>query len=109
MPCSDGGWGRDEERRHYDNQKVAIQARLDNVTRLLCELCTHLDETQRNDVFASIAGLKGWWVEHQRQDAARKELEAAAQARRDEERRAQELREQAMNKLTDEERRVLGL
>lgn len=61
MPCRDGG-------PCYENDPVLV-ARLDKVTRLLCEVLT-IDPTVA-DRF-NVVGLKEWWVNHQAMDAARK-------------------------------------
>ncbi len=109
MPCSDGGGSREEERRSYESMNAEKQAKLDNVTRLLCEVCEDLEDAQRGDLFSSIAGLKGWWTEHKRRDA-----EKAALMRRQEEMvqeriAKRETIKRALNKLTPEERNALGL
>lgn len=52
MPCSDGGYGRGDESK----------AKLDHVTRLLCE-------SMKAGVFTGEALL--WFEQHQREDAAR--------------------------------------
>lgn len=106
MPCSDGGWPARAE--SYERQSSETQARLDNVTRLLCELCTHLEDAKRSDLFASVAGLKGWWEAHKRRDAERREIERQVEEAAAAELRKIELGKQALNKLTNEEREALG-
>ena len=90
MPCQDAYPAPD------------LQPKVDHLTRMLCELCVHLEGAQRSDLFASISGLKGWWVEHKRRDAQRLEQE-----RKIEEQRT--LQQSGLNKLTFEEQKALGL
>jgi hypothetical protein len=111
MPCNDGGWpGRASG---YEQNAEAAQLKLDDVTRMLCETCKliekHHPDSETQTSAGAIPGLRAWWDEHKRRDALRLAQEAADQAAKDELIAAQALREAAMNKLTDEERKVLGL
>lgn len=111
MPCNDGGWPARAE--SYERQSGETQAKLDNVTRMLCEICTVIEEHHPDSAIqqsaGAINGLRGWWDKHQKLDAKRREKErqlaeaAAAELSR------VELAKQALNKLTYEERKALGL
>jgi len=91
MPCQD------------DYPKPDLQPKVNNLTRMLCELCDELEVMKHLDeCFIRVLGLKGWWVEHQRRDAERIERE-----RKENERVM--LRQSGLNKLTLEEKKVLGL
>jgi len=98
MPCSDGGWrGRAES---YEQQSGETQAKLDNVTRMLCELCAQVTPNladRENISLGRVKGLTTWWKKHQKIDRARQEEET------------KELRKSGLNKLTDEERKALNL
>lgn len=93
MPCNDGmvlGSQPDYETRR----------RLDHVTSLLCSV---LGAWEANGLDINFTpGLAKWWEQHKevdRQRIAREQAEAERQ------RKAQE----ALSKLTEEERRILGL
>ncbi len=113
MPCSDGGWGREEERQSYERQNAETQAKLDNVTRLLCEVCTIItipNLADREDISISkVAGLKGWWVAHQKRDAEKAALMRGQEKLIQEEAERRKTVERALNKLTHEERKALKL
>ncbi len=106
MPCSDGGGSREEERRSYESMNAEKQAKLDNVTRLLCELCECI-ENRPIDLFASVAGLKIWWVEHKRRDAEKAALMRGQEKMIQEKIAKREMAARALNKLSLEERRAL--
>jgi len=90
MPCQD------------DYPQENLQPKVDNLTRMLCELCVHLKASQQSDIFVNVIGLKGWWVEHKRRDRERVEQE-----RKVEEKRA--LKKSGLDKLTFGEKKALGL
>lgn len=96
MPCADPDPHRTERE---------IQARLDKVTRMLCDLCTNLDtldygiaETCR----MPINGLSEWWEAHKQRDKIRVIHEENMRKR-------EEVKKTALSKLTWEERQTLGL
>jgi hypothetical protein len=97
MPCTNDGFHQMEA---SENRR-----KLDKVTAMLCgvmrrletgypEHCTRLTE--------SIVGLDEWWTEHKRIDAERAKREAELA-------RQQEMKKAALDKLTDEEKRALGI
>jgi len=102
MPCRDGGWG-DEEAARLEAKK---QTKLDNVTRMLCELCTVIEKYHPDSAIqqsaGAIKGLRAWWDKHKKRDAKRLEKE-----RKEEEHKA--LVKGALDKLTDKERKALNL
>lgn len=80
---------------------------LDEVTELLCELCQHLEGTPSTRFgnnfkrFSTIA-LREWWEKHKKMDAERLERERREAAEK-------KAKENALNKLTPEERKLLGI
>ena len=115
MPCSDGGpdndaayGGRSYSSIEYkDNPE--IKKRLDRVTRLLCALIRSI-EIQRGYIEAKTLmdrseypeELISWWKTHQREDAKR--IAKEVQKKKD-----KLMKQQALNKLSKEERKLLGL
>ena len=100
MPCMD----------YRDEPSVIIREntdKIDNLTQLLCGVMRQLDTRGIKLHFGKdVAGLKTWWKNHQEQDRRRIEAEQqAANEKRDRKR----IRKQALNKLSDEERKALGL
>ncbi len=84
MPCQD--YGRSDG--SYERRQ--------NVTRLLCEVMTHMESVLPAThlvVLGKVEGLERWWTEHKRLDAERLERE---QQQAEEKR----LRQQALGKLT---------
>jgi hypothetical protein len=97
MPCRD---------LDADNRYIAeLQGKVQRLTGLLCEACGLLDRADGGE-YQSWLGvsdeLHGWWLAHLDADRARK-AEEQAQAQR------KALYEGALAKLSDEERRILGL
>jgi hypothetical protein len=98
-----------------ENRKM--KGALDNLTRMLCGVLHtvedgHVTLTAEN-ILDSVDGLEEWWIRHKKLDAIREEKERkeaarkAEKARREEERR--KLRENALSKLSLEEKKALGI
>lgn len=66
MPCTDGGWGRQEELREM--------AQLKRMAPLLCSACRALELTGFD--FDTNPELSEWWAAHKAEDAKRAEAEA---------------------------------
>lgn len=97
MPCVDPG---------DDGRFIGLQAKkIDMLTRLLCEACQMLDD-KVDEVGTThdprSRELQNWWAAHKMADLKRKAAEAK-------EERRDKLRREALAKLTEEERQVLGL
>lgn len=92
MPCRDGSYPEDTIRDQG--------ARLDKLTRLLCEASRKLEKSDRAGEMSQ--ELRKWLEAHKIEDARRE-----AQAREIAE--ASRLRKQALEKLTPAERRALKL
>lgn len=65
--------------------------------RVMATVESHYDP---HEAGVNWAMLQAWWVEHQRQDRERREREAAELATR---------RQKILSKLSDEERKILGV
>jgi hypothetical protein len=100
MPCSD------ERGTNADYISSAFQEKIDKLTRLLCEanrVIDHLELKHRRSPGPSRSReLREWWEDHKRMDKEREE-----QAKRI--KQEYRIRQEARNKLTPEERRVLGI
>lgn len=87
MPCSDGG---------YDSSSIYVD-KINQLTRLLCEVMTKCGPLR-----GCSQELVDWWDSHQEIDKKRVAAEEAF--------RQKKLRRQkVLNKLTLEERKLLGL
>jgi hypothetical protein len=109
MPCRDGGaYDSPEYQRKLDKEKIAF------LEASLCAALTAFENMKNymsNDPFDWIdyeeAGIKkeeltGWWNNHLHEDAARRKKE-------EKEKEKQDLKVSALSKLTEEERKALGL
>ena len=92
MPCSDGGYYNDPSDRDKINQ----------LTRMLCGVMTTLPTAARATVYRTVPDLSEWWHKHQEQDKKR-----IAQEKAEAQRKKKAL--SAYNKLTTEERKLLGI
>jgi hypothetical protein len=90
MPCIDP----DADRRYISE----LNSRVQELTALLCEACGLLEA---QDIAGSVP-LRAWHLEHKAKDAARAQEEQDSAWRRG-------VVEAALAKLTDEERRILGI
>jgi len=80
---------------------------LENFTQALCKLCSELTITETNEYLydgrnKKARRLADWWEHHQEADAKRLRDERSTKKK-------EELKKQALAKLSAEERRVLGL
>lgn len=90
MPCMDGGPSREEQQRQNDD--------FNTITRLACARCKDLEN--RNQPIPKFA--QDWWLRHKEADRIR--------AKRDRERRElEEKKQNALKKLSNEDKKVLGL
>lgn len=95
MPCRDYST---HEGVDYESRR-----KLDNVTEMLCSVLTALSEDPKvSRLLQNNKKLRNWWEKHQEQDRRR----LADEARELERKRK---KQRAISKLTDEERKLLGL
>ena len=87
MPCTSGPSWDDEYRQ-----------RIDNLTALLCMLCKRCDK----EGLKMPGDVREWWKEHQKLDKERRKTKEEARKKR-------EAKQTLLNKLTVEERRLLGV
>lgn len=69
---------------------------------MLCALCGRLEREGKIGYFLEIPGLTKWWGNHKEEDRIRLDRER-------EERERSERKRRALNKLTAEDRKALGL
>lgn len=67
MPCYD-------PRNTYDYGRQEAKLEIDNLTRMLCELCTELEKDNKFPRHV-VPGLSAWWKEHRELDKIRKKIE----------------------------------
>lgn len=97
MPCSDGPWP--------DRELSELRQRNDKLAQMLCGVCNALEKDigKGGRWFIDIVpGLGKWWDEHKKQDAARIEREKYEEQQCN-------LKKSALQKLSLEERKALGL
>ena len=96
MPCRDYSedWGPNRDR--------AAEKKLDKVTRLLCFTLRTLSAPVLTTLLSGNKELAEWWRAHQEEDKRRLEAE-----RREFEKK--QLKKKALSKLTQEERKALGI
>ena len=94
MPCLDGGPTESEMHR-------LTKSKLDDVTRMLCELCGKLEKKKGGKKLFT-PELAEWWKAHKAADRVRK-------SREDAQAQQEQVRKRAYEKLTPEERDALRL
>ena len=92
MPCSDGGG------YHRDNHE-----REDMLARIACAALTELERLGQEDfILLQNDEVREWWAEHKEFDRLRQEQERKIQE-------MQRKRKEALDKLTPEEKKILGI
>ena len=101
MPCQsyDSSWDRGS-----DDRKIrALKAQADKLARIACKALTTLQENELEDLLLlKDDEVREWWLKHQEDDRK-------AQEARNEKERREQMRQEALAKLSLEEREVLGI
>lgn len=101
MPCQsyDTSWDRGS-----DDRKIrALKAQADKLARIACKALTTLQENELEDLLLlKDDEVREWWLKHQ-------EADRKAQEARIEKERREQMRQEALAKLSLEEREVLGI
>jgi hypothetical protein len=93
MPCHD-------DRNSYDYSE---RERADKMTRIACRVMTALEELGKEDfLLLKDDEIRQWWAEH-------KEFDRLRRAHEEETQRLIKEKAEAMSKLTEEQKRILGL
>ena len=102
MPCYDGG--RDDYGNNSNNWEVKkLQERADLLARVACRALTELEDNSIADMLLLRDDeTRDFWIKHKEFDAKRKAEEA-------EKLRKEQIKKEALAKLTAEEREVLGI
>lgn len=105
MPCQD--YTSTDE--YNDRERARVQKRLNHLSQMLCGLCTVVERRtnlETRHLIDKVPSLRSWWEEHKMADAIR---EAKEQAESVEKKRMKKLVRDAVNKLSDEELKALGV
>ncbi len=101
MPCMsyDTNWAHDSNDR--DVKRLKTEA--DKLARIACAALTALEEMGKEDfLLLKNDEVADWWAAH-------KEADRKEQARVAEQQRREAIKQEALNKLSDEEKELLGL
>ena len=101
MPCQsyDTNWAHGS----MDSDVRRLKKEADKLARIACAAMTELVKHGKADFLVlQNDELREWWEAHQEADRKEKEREARAQKRK-------EIKEQALARLTEEEKEALGL
>jgi hypothetical protein len=79
------------------------KAKTDKLARIACRAMAELEKQGRADfLMLDNQEVREWWIAH-------KEADAQAQAAREEKKRREQVKKDALAKLTTEEKKVLGI
>jgi hypothetical protein len=105
MPCRDydSRWDDSWSQKARDADTKAIKEHTDKLARIACKAMTELVKSGHADFLVlKDDEVREWWEQHQ--EADRKAQEAKA-----EKARKAKLKKEALAKLSDEEKKVLGI
>ena len=109
MPCMDYDtrWGNDWESTRNDSKQKEMKQHADKLARIACKAMDALEELEQEDfLLLKDDEVREWWRAHKEADRKQREEEAALAERK---RVKEELRQQALGRLTEEEKIALGL
>lgn len=101
MPCQsyESSWARNSD----DSEVRKLKKEADKLARIACKALTELEENGVAEVLLlKDDEVREWWAKHQEDD--RKAAEALAKRQLE-----AKMRKEALSKLTDEEKRLLGI
>jgi uncharacterized membrane protein YkoI len=113
MPCQDYGsnsWSDPKDSQEY----ARLKERADMLARIACNAMRELERQETQDfILLQNEELRAWWEQHKIDDA-KAEADRIERARREKEKKAEqaikeEMKRQALAKLSVEERELLGL
>src|SRR3989344_2629523 len=102
-------------REDFEKTERHLRQEINSITKLLAALCEHVEKSSQATILITIAGgeVASWWGKHKKTEAERKaEIESKEVrriARENEERWRKDTRDKILEKLTKEERKILGL
>jgi cytosine/adenosine deaminase-related metal-dependent hydrolase len=105
MPCRDydSRWDDSWSQKARDADTKAIKEHTDKLARIACKAMTELVKSGHADfLILKDDEVREWWEQHQ--EADRK----AQEAKLEKQRRAQ-IKKEALAKLSDEEKKILGI
>ncbi len=101
MPCMsyESNWASDSN----DRDIKRLKAEADKLARIACKAMTELVKSGHADFLVlKDDEVREWWDKHQEDDRIAREAEA-------EKRRVAKLKKEALAKLSDEEKQILGI
>ena len=104
MPCRDyesDSWGYNK----ISSEAKRLKEQNDRLARIACKVLTGLEEADKQELLVQILRddeVREWWDKH-------KEADRRAQADIAERERQARIKQQALSKLTAEERKILGI
>lgn len=103
------------QRDNFEAAKKSLRNEIDLLTKLLVALCEHIEKSPQASILITIADgeVAGWWGKHKKIEAnriAEKEaLETERIVRKHEEQERKNIRDKILEKLTDEDKKILGI
>ena len=99
MPCRD----YESDDYAYSQESAQLKKQADRLARIACKAMTALEKDGHADfLLLEDDEVREWWAEHQEADRAEK-AKVAEKARR------AQIKADVLNRLTDEEKLILGL
>ena len=102
-------------RHNFDVTEKHLRQQIGLLTELLATLCDHIEKSPQAPILITISDGKvaGWWGKHKKVETERiaheKVLEARRIARENKEREKKDARDKLLQKLTPEEKEILGI
>lgn len=91
----------------YRQEIKSLTARNDELADMLCYTLTKIEGMDRLDILSD--QTRGWWEEHKLADKARLKAEAEKKRRAKAEKEKRKRKQELLDKMSPEDRRLLGL
>jgi hypothetical protein len=106
MPC------RDYESSYSGSSytETRLKEQCDRLARIACKAMTALEKDGHADfLLIKDEEVRDWWLQHKEADRKRMEEEARKKAERAEKKRLKQIKEDLLGRLTEDEKKALGI
>lgn len=107
MPCRDYDTTYDSGSSYSEQQ---LKQQCDRLARIACKAMEALEKDGHADfLLLKDDEVREWWNKHKEADRLHREEEARKRREREEKKRLKKVKEELLNRLTDDEKKALGL
>jgi hypothetical protein len=106
MPCRD----YDSDAEYFQQRERELKTKLDLVARVACKAMTELEAYEVHwSIMLRDEEVRTWWSRHKELDAKARRLEEENRKKAQEKKRLAAIKKEVLSRLTDDEKKALGI